>query len=398
MNAIEKIIGINEVLKDIFEFVQEDEIIKPDFNEYLSTMGAMNATSAQMEKIFIPYVFERYLGEPAKNIIEQYNERGGSKKETIAKSFLTAQYSIFKVKRLLKNGFKLYNLTNEKEYEVLSLTKMTNFRGIGMGDFIVARIFKLEDEYYLIGIDNVLSSSQEDDATRYAVVRIVQAPWLVYEDNQEKENDIKQTISETYDKFIEIYKTDEIVTTNKYADDIIGQLSEDEAKDDFNIEEATKPIEEFKYFEINELKNDYSNFIENSLGGFSSHKATYDVGIIMDKEFGIYTIPFYKTFCMIFENGDKVENKLECINYFLNNDSVSDSLLKRVASKYPNFMEVINKELGEDFTLETLIQRYKMDFLRRKIYSSTSVLFHSQVFSTSLGLLDSVDEFVEANS
>ena len=39
-----------------------------------------------------------------------------------------------------------------------------------------------------------------------------------------------------------------------------------------------------------------------------------------------------------------------------------------------------------------------MDFLRRKIYSSTSVLFHSQVFSTSLGLLDSVDEFVEANS
>ena len=68
---------------------------------------------------------------------------------------------------MLRNGFKLYNLTNEKEYEVLSLTKMTNFRGIGIGDFIVARIFKLENEYYLIGIDNVLSSSQEEDATRY---------------------------------------------------------------------------------------------------------------------------------------------------------------------------------------------------------------------------------------
>ena len=397
MNAIEKIIGINEVLKDIFKFVQEDEEIKTDFNEYLSTMGALNATSTQMEKLFIPYVFERYLGEPAKNIIELYNERGKSGKPEIAKSFLTAQYSIFKIKRILKNGFKLYNLTNEKDYEVISLTKMTNFRGIGMGEFVVARLFKLDNEYYLIGIDNVLSSSQEEDATRYAVVRIVQAPWLVYEDNEEKENEIKNSVQETYNKFIEMYKTDELITVNKYADDIIGQLSEDEAKEDFNIDEYIKPVETFKYFEIKELQNDYSNFIENSLGGFSSHKETYDVGIIMDKEFGIYTIPFYKTFCMIFEDASKVENAKECIKYFLNNDSISDSILKRVASKYQNFMEVINKELETNYTLEELISHYKMDFLRRKIYSSTSVLLHSNVFSTSLGLLDSVDEYVNMN-
>ena len=397
MNAIEKIIGINEVLKDIFKFVQEDEEIKTDFNEYLSTMGALNATSTQMEKLFIPYVFERYLGEPAKNIIELYNERGKSGKPEIAKSFLTAQYSIFKIKRILKNGFKLYNLTNEKDYEVISLTKMTNFRGIGMGEFVVARLFKLDNEYYLIGIDNVLSSSQEEDATRYAVVRIVQAPWLVYEDNEEKENEIKNSVQETYNKFIEMYKTDELITVNKYADDIIGQLSEDEAKEDFNIDEYIKPVETFKYFEIKELQNDYSNFIENSLGGFSSHKETYDVGIIMDKEFGIYTIPFYKTFCMIFEDASKVENAKECIKYFLNNDSISDSILKRVASKYQYFLEVIIKELETNYTLEELISHYKMDFLRRKIYSSTSVLLHSNVFSTSLSLLDSVDEYVSMN-
>lgn len=397
MNAIEKIIGINEVLKDIFKFVQEDEEIKTDFHEYLSTMGALNATSTQMEKLFIPYVFERYLGEPAKNIIELYNERGKSGKPEIAKSFLTAQYSIFKIKRILKNGFKLYNLTNEKDYEVISLTKMTNFRGIGMGEFVVARLFKLDNEYYLIGIDNVLSASQEEDATRYAVVRIVQAPWLVYEDNEEKENEIKNSIQETYNKFVEMYKTDELITVNKYADDIIGQLSEDEAKEDFNIDEYIKPVETFKYFEIKELQNDYSNFIENSLGGFSSHKETYDVGIIMDKEFGIYTIPFYKTFCMIFEDASKVENAKECIKYFLNNDSISDSILKRVASKYQNFMEVINKELETNYTLEELISHYKMDFLRRKIYSSTSVLLHSNVFSTSLSLLDSVDKYVSMN-
>ena len=398
MNTIEKIIGINEVLKNIYDFVQEDELIKPDFSEYLSTMGAANATSTQMEKLFIPYVFERFLGEPAKSVIEHYNERAKISKKTIAKNLLSAQYTIFRIKRVLKNGFKLYNMTNEKEYEVLSLAKMTNFRGIGIGDFIVARIFNLENEYYLIGIDNILPSSMEDDATRYAVIRIVQAPWLVYNDNQEKENEIKKNIAETYDKFIKLYNTDEIITLNKYTDDIVGQLSDDEAKTDFVAKDYIVPVETFKYFEVKELRNDYSNFIENSLDGFASHKATYDVGIIMDKEFGIYTIPFYKTFCMIFEDGEKVENKKECIKYFLNNDSISDNLIMRVADKYSNFINVINKELDASYTLDSLIENYKMDFKRRKIYSSTNVLFHSKVFSTSLGLLDSTDEFVSMNS
>jgi hypothetical protein len=85
------------------------------------------ATPAQLEKIFIPYVFERRIGEPAKAIIEHYCERGSKKKNEIAKSLLTAQYSIFKIKRILKNGFKLYNLTNEKEYEVLMDKMIENY-------------------------------------------------------------------------------------------------------------------------------------------------------------------------------------------------------------------------------------------------------------------------------
>lgn len=392
MNAVEKIIGINEVLKDVFNFVQEDEQIKGDFNEYLSTMGAMNAKSTQMEKLVIPYIFERYLGEPAKNIIEQYNERAEVKQEKIAKSFLNTQYSIFEVKRLLKNGFKLYNLTNEKEYEVLSLTKMTNFRGIGIGNYIVARIFNLEDEYYLISIDNVLSSTQKEEAIRYAVMRIVQAPWLVYQDNSEKEEVIKQHITETYDKFMNLYGSDEVITTNEFADNIIGQLSDDEAVEDFKAEDHIKPINEYKFFEIKELNNNFNNFIENSMGGFSSHGKTYDVGILMDKEYGLYSIPFYKTFSMIFENAEVVENRKKCVEFFLNNDSISPNILKKFADKYSNFMEVINKELGTEYSFEQLIQKYKMDFLRRKIYSSTSVLLHSNVFSSSLDLLENVEE------
>lgn len=389
MNTVEKIVGINEVLKEIFNFIKQDNEINSDFSEYLNTIGASNLTSTQMEKLFIPYIFERYIGKPAKNIIELFNEKYTSHKPEIAKSLLNSQYTIFQIKRLLKNGFKLYNMTNEKEYEVISLTKMTTFRGLGIGNFIIARIFNIKDEYYLIGIDNVISPSQEEDAKRYAIAKIVQAPWLVYQDNLEKEEQIKQTVSDIYNKFLELYKTDEVITINTHADNIVGQLSEDEAVENFKPEEHIKPVNNYKFFEVKELDNNYNNFIENSVKGFSSHKEEYDVGIIMDKEFGVYTIPFYKTFCAIFE-GEKVENKSECIKYFLNNDSISANIIKRVAHKYNNFIEIINDELKEKYTIDTLIEEYKSDFTRYKIYSPTCVLLHSNIFSSSIELLNDI--------
>ena len=71
--VIDKLNEINGVIKELFEFVREDDSTKDDFNEYLSTMGALNASPAQMEKLFIPYVFERNLGEPAKSVVEIFS-------------------------------------------------------------------------------------------------------------------------------------------------------------------------------------------------------------------------------------------------------------------------------------------------------------------------------------
>ena len=61
-------------------------------------------------------------------------------------------------------------MVNEKIYTVLSLTKMTNFRGVYAGQYIVARIFKSDEEYYVVEIANVLSHSQKDEAMRFAVM------------------------------------------------------------------------------------------------------------------------------------------------------------------------------------------------------------------------------------
>ena len=374
MTVLEKINEINDALKEIFDFTQTNETINSDFTEYLSTIGARNISLNQMEKIFLPYVFERRIND--KSILEMYTEEKGAK-DIIAK-LNDAQSSIFEIKKILKNGFELYNLVNEKTYKVLSLTKMTNFRGIYAGQFIAGRVFELDGEYYIIEISSVLSHSQKEDAYRYAVMKLVHTPRLLYLDNPEKEKEIKSTIAEMYEKFIKTFDKDIILTTNKHADDIIGAFNEGE---DVDLSDKGCDISEYKFFHVKELDNNYSNFLENSMGGFSSHNETYDVAVIFDKENGLYAIPFYETFCKIFENKDSVENAKGCVEYFLTNDSIPNTILERVSTQYPNFMETVNEVMGTNYTFEELIKNYKSDFLNNKIYSSATILFCSNAFS-----------------
>lgn len=374
MTVVEKINGINNIVKEIFEFTQSNDAVKADFTEYLATIGAKNISLNQMEKIFLPYVFERRINN--KSILEMFKAEKGS--TPIIESFIKAQSSIFEIKKILKNGFELYNLINEKTYTVLSLTKMTSFRGIYAGQYIAARIFELDGEYYVIEISSVLSHSQKEEAYRYAVMKLVHTPRLLYLDNPEKEEEIKTTISEMYQKFIKAFEKDIILTTNKHADDIIGAFNEGE---EIDLSDKGCDIEAFKFFHVKELDNNYSNFLENSMGGFSSHNEVYDVAVIFDEKNGLYAIPFYQTFCKIFEDKTQVENAKGCVEYFLTNDSIPNTILDRVSTQYPNFLEVINEFMGSSLSYEELIKKYKSDYLENKIYSSATILFCSNAFA-----------------
>ena len=386
MSIIEQIISINDVLKEIFNFIRTDKVVKPDFEEYLATIGAKSVSSSQIEKIFLPYIFERTIGENAQTVVQLFCNSKLSKNQNIAEALNDNIYSIFVIKKVLKNGFELYNLVNEKLYTVNSLTKMTNLRGMHAGQFIVARIFKYNDEYFLVEIANVLSDTQKGDAYKYAVMKAVQNPELVYKDNPDKENEIKSNIADMYKKFVKKFGTEEIITSNKFADDIIGSFCDDEAGD---LREKIVPVTEYKYFEVPELQNTYSNFMENSVGGFATHNATYDVGIVFDKEKGLYAIPFYQTFCKIFE-GENVENKEACIKYFLTNDAVSDRILKKVADKYPDFMKRINEVLKTNYSFNELIKKYKSYYLEHNMYSSATVLYTSQAFSGTFDFMETM--------
>lgn len=392
---IEKLKTISEVMGDLINFVQTDKDVEPDFSEYLKTIGVKELVPSQVHAVCMPYIFERNID--SKNIIELFLEK--AKKTTkyaraIIKGLLTSVSSVFEVKKILKNGFELYNLVNEKTYTVLSLVKMTHFRGVGVGQFVIARIFEFENEYYLLEISNVLAANQKDDAMRYAIAKIIQSPELVYKDNKEKQKEIEKQVKRLHKKFVECFETEEIITTNKLADDLIG-LFNDFAESDIKpkkdeIEEKVQALDEHKFFAVKEFNNSYENFLENSLGGFSSHEQTYDVGIVFDEELGLSAIPFYKTFCNIFEKKDykNIENWDKCVEHFLLTDGISANLLKRVQEKYPNFMKIINKIYETDMTFDELLEKYKSQYLKDKIFSSTTVLYESKTFSNTLGYIE----------
>ena len=376
---------INDVIKEVAEFIQNDEFVKPDFEEYIRTVNGMNLQSACFN-----YIFERNLDN--KSILTLYLENAKkvpASTKKIVKALMASMSSIFEVKRVLQNGFDLNNIINEKNYSVVSLVKMTSFRGIGAGQYVVARIFKFEKAYYLLEISGVLPSSRKDDALRYSVAKIIQNPELVYFDNPEKQKEIEKNVKEIYDKFIKFFGKDEVVTTNKFADDLIGAFNDfAEGGEKIDIQDKIQLPETYKFFDVSEFNNSYDNFLENSLGGFSSHKETYDVGIIFDKELGLYAVPFFETFNKVFENFESVENAKACVEFFLQNDKFSANIIKRVAECHENFMDVVNKLLNANYTLDELLQHYKSRYLENKIFSSTTVLYKSKAFSKTLGIIE----------
>ena len=385
MLILEDLKEINDVIKELAEFIQNDEFVKPDFEEYIRTVNGMNLQSACFN-----YIFERNLDN--KSILTLYLEntkKVPASTKKIVKALMTSMSSIFEVKRVLQNGFDLNNIINEKNYSVVSLVKMTSFRGIGAGQYVVARIFKFEKAYYLLEISGVLPSSRKDDALRYSVAKIIQNPELVYFDNPEKQKEIEKNVKEIYDKFIKFFGKDEVVTTNKFADDLIGAFNDfAEGGEKIDIQDKIQLPETYKFFDVSEFNNSYENFLENSLGGFSSHKETYDVGIIFDKELGLYAVPFFETFNKVFENFESVENAKSCVEFFLQNDKFSANIIKRVAECHENFMDVVNKLLNANYTLEELLQHYKSRYLENKIFSSTTVLYKSKAFSKTLGIIE----------
>ncbi|MBQ9245908.1 SEC-C domain-containing protein [bacterium] len=404
MSVIEKLAIISDTITKVMNFVITDELIKPDFDEYLKTLSATNADRGRLQALLIPYIFERRLTENRKTIIQLFKDKNSdlSKEENEILECLSKSFSsVYEIRRVLSNGFEMYNLVNERMYKVLSLVKMNNFRGITPGQYALCRIFPMKDENYLLEISNVLSSINKEEVYKYAIAKIIERPEDAYEQNPKKLQQIENLVKDFGEKFDKCFGKDEIITTNHYADNIINMFNEYCDNDIMPVKEAIeaniKQVENNRYFTVSDFKNSYSDFMEKSLEGFSSHNSVYDIAIIYDKELGLFVLPFYQTFCKIYEAEDykTVQGYKDCIKNFLENDKVPANIIKRVAGKYKNFMDRTNEILETNYTLDSLLSYYKADSLEKKIFSSASVLYSSRIFELMMNYVSIKEESKE---
>lgn len=402
MSVIEKLSIISETITKIMNFVVTNEVIKPDFEEYLTTVAGQNRS--KMQALMIPYIFERRLPENKKSILELFklDNRDLSKTELeIIDSLSKSSSSVFEVRRVLSNGFELYNLVNEKMYKVLSLVKMNNFRGITPGQFALCRIFPMNNEYYLLEVSNVLSSINKDEVYKYAIAKIIEKPEDAYEENPKKLEQIENIVKDFGKKFIECFKNTEVITTNIYADNLINLYNiycdEGTMPSEEELAANIKTVENNRYFTVTDFRNSYSNFMEKSLEGFSAHSSTYDIGIIYDEELGLFVLPFYQTFCKIYEVEDykTIQGYKDCIKSFLENDKVPANIIRNIAKKYKNFMNRTNEILGTKYTLDSILEYYKADSVEKKIFSSASVLYASKIFEEMMKVVTIREEAKE---
>lgn len=377
---------IGLVLEELMNFIQNDEEVKQDFNEYSSTMGGLKHNT--LMELAVPYIFERNIPNKNCSVIELYLQKHETLPDEARKLLIalkTPISSIFEIKKNIKNGFELLNLVNEKTYDAIYPFKMTNLRGLGVGQFLVARLFNFEDATYIIDISGALPSTKKSDAMRFAVAKIIQEPHLVYMDNPVKEKEIQENVKMMNQKFVEAFGSNMIFTTSNHSDEIISMFNEYAENGTLvDLEGKIEEPKEYKYFEVKDYNTNYNNFIENSVTGYYNKQQIYDIAVTFQPEEGLYIVPFYKSLERILtsDKPEEIENYDKCVKYFLEAPTISAKILTDINNKYPRFTEIANKVLNENSTFEELLKKYKDT--EHKVFSHTTILYNSNVFSSTL--------------
>jgi hypothetical protein len=344
----------------------------------------------------IPYIFERKIGQPQKTVLEIFEKRNKLSKEEklVTGGMKNAYSSVFEIKKVLFDGFELYNLVNEATIRVNVLDKMHNFRGIAAGEYLTARIFPLKEAHYLFEINELIPMYLKERAIRLALSKQMENPEAIYLNNSTKAVEIEQLIKEINKKFKVFFKSNEIITTSDNVDnltDMFNEYLENDLKGDF--EEVSKHIKEpekLAYFNLDKILSSKNDIVSSATGGFSSHKQIYDVGLVCDKSRGLFVVPFLETFRQIFKAEDykKIAGYRECIEYYFKSDSIPDFLVKKTFDENPEkFLDICNKifkEKAED--IEEIYKKHGFLQKTKRKYSSTTIIYSSKAFQELIDL------------
>lgn len=385
MPVIETTECISKTMDNLIDFIVKDEFLGNQFENYLIKNKIEIQKESELNIVLIDYILEGKLDDGIR-VLDYYVSKNPSCDKKTVNALKESFISIFKIEKIEKNHYVTFCTASEKNYTLIPLVKTTNLRGIGLYDFIKARIIEIDNNFYLLEVFDCISAYKEYFAYLETTKALIRNPKIAVKNNAEKFLELKKSIMSFHSSFVECFGGDEIIVSNKKADELLEKFHQFHTGeiDKIDVEDIKDEIKEYKYFDIEEFNNE--NFLLNAKEGFSNSNETYDIGFYSDFDTGLYIIPFLGTFNQILSKNENIKGKDDCIKYILTNDKIPPNLLRKKQNEYHNFIEIINKTMNKDFSsIEDVIEFYKSDYKENQRLSSVSVLYNSKAFSKVLG-------------
>ena len=387
--VIDSVNLIGKTMDDMLDFIAKDDTLAHDFEQYLEKNKIELASERDFNNIMIEYLLDMKM-QSGLRVLEYYSRNSNSDKKII-NSLLNSFCAVFQVDKIQSNAYEVTCLTSNAKTILIPMVKMTHLKQIGRYDYIKARIIELNGAEYILEIYDIISEYNPYKATVEAIIYMLINPKTAYYKNPDKKQELEQSVVQFKEKFTSYFKNNFIITTNKCVDELIECFNlYYKGENNIDYTSLIQKTDKNQYIELSKYSaND--DFIQNAIGGFSSHKETYDVGLWMDEKRGLYIIPFLETFFKCFE-GD-VENKNNCIKELITSDKVPPSVVKYAYDKYPNFFEVVNCAFESNFsTIEEVLSNTKTMFIDEGIFSPVTILYNSSLFGELLGLKEKEEE------
>ncbi len=384
---IETLSLISKTMDDLIDFTVNDEALSKDFEAFLIKNEIKIERQNELNDCLINYVLDEKMQDRTR-VLDYFLIKNPSCNKDIISAFKKSFKSVFRIDKILKNAYNCTCLANEKDFELIPLVKMTNLRGIGLYDYIKARIIELDGAYYILEIFDCFGQFREHHANIETVKCLIKYPESQTFYNNVKLIELQNSTKLFNQKFMETFDKDEIIISNTQADEFIKEfnLLVEGKIDKISKEKYADYKGDFGYFELN--KNGEEDFIKNATGGFGTSEKPYDIGFFADTNSGLYIIPFLGTFNEILRQNslENIENAKKCVEYIMLSDKVSPNLLIKKDEEHKNFIPLINNVFNQNFKdIREIIGCFKEDWLIFDKFSPTMVLYNSKTFEKMIG-------------
>ena len=264
---------------------------------------------------------------------------------------------LFQVKRSLPDGFIAENLINGVDYTIKPTTIPQRLERLaGPGAFFRAKIIPVSDkEYIFSGVQEFLDIPEEE-ILKVAASLQLEHPEFAFRDNEAKVKQGYEMQKKERALFIEYFGSDEVLTEGKKLNELMAGFM------DYKLKKHDKPIPEGYRPPKMEFPKDLVK--------------SKDVGIVFDEVSGQHYLINYGLILNIFQEPDesKIRRYKEAILIYLEDDTISPIILRRVFFRFPQNAEfiirrVLNRpefDLKRDF--DSLMDELKPSFKGKRIF------------------------------